>query len=301
VKEWHPAQVPGVVQTDLLRNRLIAEPFLQDNEFKLQWIGLTDWEYRTQLPVDAATLAHSHVDLVFEGLDTFADVYVNDNAVLHTDNMFRRWSVPAKALLRPGNNSLRIVFHSAVTRMLLYVKSLAYVLPAISTMNGGNEEDVPTAPYTRKAPYQYGWDWGPRFVTEGIWQPVRLETWDAAKGGNERILTYMLREYREPKNFEAFVYLSQVQQAEIIKLGAEHLRRQRPRTMGSLYWQLNDCWPVASWASIDYYGRWKALHYYARRFYDDVLISPYLQEPGRRLRGVRQAASARGKDSGTAA
>jgi beta-mannosidase len=148
VKEWHPAQVPGVVQTDLLRNRLIAEPFLQDNEFKLQWIGLTDWEYRTQLPVDAATLAHSHVDLVFEGLDTFADVYVNDNAVLHTDNMFRRWSVPAKALLRPGNNSLRIVFHSAVTRMLLYVKSLAYVLPAISTMNGGNEEDVPTAPYT---------------------------------------------------------------------------------------------------------------------------------------------------------
>src|SRR5262249_24070205 len=56
---------------------------------------------------------------------------------------------------------------------------------------------------------------------------------------------------------------------------AEHFRRQRPRTMGSLYWQLNDCWPVASWASIDYYGRWKALHYYARRFYDDVIISPF--------------------------
>jgi beta-mannosidase len=98
------------------------------------------------------------------------------------------------------------------------------------------------------------------------------------KGGNERILTYMLREYREPKDFPAFVYLSQVQQAEIIKIGAEHLRRQRPRTMGSLYWQLNDCWPVASWASIDYYGRWKALHYYARRFYDDVLISPFLHD-----------------------
>src|SRR5207245_1571216 len=76
-------------------------------------------------------------------------------------------------------------------------------------------------------------------------------------GGNERILTYMLREYREPKDFASFVYLSQVQQAEVIKLGAEHLRRNRPRTMGSLYWQLNDCWPVASWASIDYFGRWK--------------------------------------------
>jgi beta-mannosidase len=98
------------------------------------------------------------------------------------------------------------------------------------------------------------------------------------KGGNERILTYMLREYRQPKDFESFVYLSQVQQAEIIKIGAEHFRRNRPRTMGGLYWQLNDCWPVASWASIDYYGRWKALHYYARRFYDDVLISPFLHE-----------------------
>jgi beta-mannosidase len=649
VKGWHPAQVPGVVQTDLLRNKLIPDPFYQDNEFHLQWIGLTDWEYRTQLQVDATTVAHDNVDLVFEGLDTFADVYVNDNSALHTDNMFRRWRVPAKALLRTGSNSLRVVFHSAVSRMLPYVKSLPYVLPAISTMNGGNEEDIPTAPYTRKAPYQYGWDWGPRFVTEGIWRPVHLDTWDAVriqslhihqikispeearvnaelaleattpvtaiisysycelsgapgsagkqtvqlsagtnhisypiviakpslwypvgygmqsryrfsaavrigrelaaesemktglrsielrrlpdqwgksfefvvngvpifakganvipfdsfptrvtpeihrkiiqaardahmnmlrewgggyyesddfydicdelgmlvwqefsfggdmvpgdvafqenvrqeaieqikrlrdhpsiaiwcgnnevetgwhhwadrqafkesvspevqervwqdyvilfadiirsavheyadpvpyspsspsanfeevpdqpdngdmhywavwhalapaqdylkqfprfmteygfqsfpemqtilsfakpedldirsrvmqahqknKGGNERILTYMLREYREPKNFEAFVYLSQVQQAEVIKLGAEHLRRQRPRTMGSLFWQLNDCWPVASWASIDYHGHWKALHYYARRFYEDVLISPYLHD-----------------------
>ncbi len=97
-------------------------------------------------------------------------------------------------------------------------------------------------------------------------------------GGNERILTYMLREYREPKDFASLVYLSQVQQAEVIKLGAEHLRRNRPRTMGSLYWQLNDCWPVASWASIDYFGRWKALQYYARRFYDDVLVSPYAHD-----------------------
>ena len=588
--------------------------------------------------------------LVFDGLDTFADVYLNDQAILHADNMFRRWRIPAKPLLKPGPNTLRIVFHSAITKMIPYVKSLPYILPSISTYNFGNEENIATAPYTRKAPYQYGWDWGPRFMTEGIWQPVRLETWDALridnfhihqrkvgadiasvtaeldieaskpmtvtlalahdemsgaqsadgsqtlqldvgmnhvsfpiriaapklwypvgygpqnryrfsavirigrevaaraesktglrsvelrrvpdqwgksfefvvngievyskgadvipfdsfpnrvtpqihrkilqdardahmnmvrewgggyyesddfydicdelgimvwqefafggdmipgdvafqenvrqeaidqikrlrdhpsivvwcgnnevetgwyhwgnrqefkesispenrdrvwqdyiimfadilkiavaqyadpvpywpsspsanfeevpdnqhngdmhywqvwhaqapasdytlqfprfmteygfqsfpemrtirtfankpedfdihstvmqahqknKGGNERILTYMLREYRQPKDFESFVYLSQVQQAEIIKIGAEHFRRDRPRTMGGLYWQLNDCWPVASWASIDYYGRWKALHYYARRFYDDVLVSPFLHE-----------------------
>ncbi len=650
VKEWHPAQVPGVIQTDLLHGNLIPDPFDRDNEFHLQWVGLADWEYQTTFQVDAAALAHDHLDLVFDGLDTFADVYLNDKSILQADNMFRRWRISAKTLLKPGANTLRIVFHSAVEKMIPYAKSLPYILPSISTHNYGNEENIATAPYTRKAPYNYGWDWGPRYMTEGIWQPVRLETWDALrienfhihqqsitpdlayvtaeieieasrptaatltvahdelsgpqtsdglqtlqlnaginhvsfplritapklwypigygaqnryrfsasirmgqetaahaetktglrsvelrrvpdqwgksfefvvngisvfgkgadvipfdsfpnrvtpeihrnilqsardahmnmvrewgggyyesddfydicdelgimvwqefmfggdmvpgdvafqenvrqeaidqikrlrdhpsivvwcgnnevetgwhhwqdrqefkesisaearervwqdyvilfsdilrstvtqyadpvpytpsspsanfeeapdnqhngdmhywqvwhaqapasdytlqfprfmseygfqsfpemrtirayankpedfdirstvmqahqknKGGNERILTYMLREYRQPKDFASFVYLSQVQQAEIIKIGAEHLRRQRPRTMGSLYWQLNDCWPVASWASIDYYGRWKALHYYARRFYDDVLISPFLHD-----------------------
>jgi beta-mannosidase len=650
VKLWHPAQVPGVVQTDLLKSKLIPDPFDRDNEFRLQWIGLADWEYQTTFQVDAATLNRDHVDLVFDGLDTFAEVYLNDQSILHADNMFRRWRIPAKTLLKSGPNTLRIEFHSAIEKMIPYAKAQPFILPSISTHNYGNEENIATAPYTRKAPYNYGWDWGPRFMTAGIWQPLRLETWDALrienfhihqhsittelanvtaeldieatkptaatltlahdemsgppvsdgtqtlqlnaginhvsfplriaspklwypvgygaqnryrfsaairigrdaaahaeaktglrsvelrrvpdqwgksfefvvngisvfgkgadvipfdsfpnrvtpeihrnilqaardahmnmvrewgggyyesddfydicdelgimvwqefmfggdmvpgdvafqenvrqeaidqikrlrdhpsiviwcgnnevetgwyhwgdrqefkesispeardrvwqdyvilfsdilrsavtqyadpvpytpsspsanfeevpdnqhngdmhywavwhqqapaedytkqfprfmteygfqsfpemrtihtfanesgdfdirstvmqahqknKGGNERILTYMLREYRQPKDFASFVYLSQVQQAEIIKIGAEHLRRQRPRTMGSLYWQLNDCWPVASWASIDYYGRWKALHYYARRFYDDVLISPFLHD-----------------------
>jgi beta-mannosidase len=91
--------------------------------------------------------------------------------------------------------------------------------------------------------------------------------------GNQLIREYMLRDFNEPKDFPSFLYVSQVLQAEGIKVGAEYLRRSRPRTMGSLYWQLDDCWPVASWASIDYFGRWKALQYYARRFYADVLVS----------------------------
>jgi beta-mannosidase len=646
LKEWHPAQVPGVVQTDLLHNNLIPDPFYQDNDTRLQWIGLTDWEYRTSFDADAAMISHEHVDLVFEGLDTFADVYVNDQAVLHSENMFRRWRVPAKGLLKAGPNTLRVVFHSPIELMIPKVKALPYQLPSVTSHNTGNEENIATAPYTRKADYQFGWDWGPRYVTEGIWQPIRIETWDALRvenfhiqqqrvdkdaaaltaeleiqasrstaatveiayaelagapvapirqavqldpgvnhvsvpihianpklwypagygdqnryrlsytvrigrdiaaqaslntglrsielrrevtktgksfafvvngiaifakgadvipfdsfpnrvtpeihrqilqsardahmnmvrewgggiyetddfydicdelgimvwqefmfggdmgpggaafqdnvkqeaidqverlrdhpsivlwcgnnetetgwvhwddrknfkesisptdrddvwqnyvnlfhgilpgvvnrygypvpywpsspsanfevppdsqtngdmhywqvwhalapieeythqfprfmseygfqsfpemrtirafakpddmdirsatmqdhqknhGGNERILSYMLRWYPEPKDFPSFVYLSQVLQAEAIKVGAEHLRRQMPNTMGSLYWQLNDCWPVASWASIDYYGRWKALQYYARRFYDDILVSPF--------------------------
>src|ERR1700735_2308141 len=650
VKEWHPAKVPGVVQTDLLNSKLIPDPFDRDNEFHLQWIGLADWEYQTTFQLDAAALAHDHLDLVFDGLDTFADVYVNDQSALHADNMFRRWRISAKALLKSGPNTLRIVFHSAVEKMIPYAKSLPYILPSISTHNYGNEENIATAPYTRKAPYNYGWDWGPRFMTEGIWQPVRLETWDGLRidnfhihqqqinsgaalvtaeldieasapttaslalahdevsgaqtsdgtqaltldagmnhisfpiriaspklwypvgygpqnryrfsatirigkkvesahaevktglrsielrraadqwgksfefvvngipvfskgadvipfdsfpnrvtpeihrkilqaardahmnmvrewgggyyesddfydicdelgilvwqefmfggdmvpggaefqnsvrqeaidqvtrlrdhpsivlwcgnneietgwvhwddrkifkeavspadrekvwtdyvvlfhsvlagvvaryadpvpywasspsanfedppdsqtngdmhywqvwhaaapvemytqqfprfmseygfqsfpemrtirtfakpedmdirsatmqdhqknnGGNERIFSYMLRWYPEPKDFPSFVYLSQVLQAEAIKVGAEHLRRQMPTTMGALYWQVNDCWPVASWASIDYYGRWKALQYYAKRFYDDVIVSPFAHD-----------------------
>jgi beta-mannosidase len=72
--------------------------------------------------------------------------------------------------------------------------------------------------------------------------------------------------------------VSQVLQAEGIKIGAEHLRRIKPHNMGSLYWQINDCWPVASWSSIDYTGRWKALQYYARRFYSDILVSPMAKD-----------------------
>jgi beta-mannosidase len=95
--------------------------------------------------------------------------------------------------------------------------------------------------------------------------------------GNSIIHDYMLKDYSEPKDFPSLLYASQVLQAEGIKIGAEHLRRNRPRSMGSIYWQLNDCWPVASWSSIDYYGRWKALQYYARRFYSPLLVSPHLE------------------------
>jgi beta-mannosidase len=93
----------------------------------------------------------------------------------------------------------------------------------------------------------------------------------------------MLRDYAQPKDFESFLYVSQVLQAEGIRIGAEHLRRIMPHNMGSLYWQINDCWPVASWSSIDYFGRWKALQYYSRRFYNELLISPSVQNGYLRL------------------
>ena len=91
--------------------------------------------------------------------------------------------------------------------------------------------------------------------------------------GNSLMVAQMLDTFRMPKDFESLVYLSMVLQAEGIRYGVEHWRRHTRRVSGTLYWQLNDCWPVASWSSLDYFGRWKALHYAARRFYAPLLLS----------------------------
>jgi beta-mannosidase len=101
-------------------------------------------------------------------------------------------------------------------------------------------------------------------------------------GGNDKILFYLTDRFPLPASFSDLVYLSQIQQAEAIRIAVEHWRRNRPRCSGALYWQLNDCWPVTSWASIDYEGRWKALHYAARRFYTPLALS--LEEEGCHVR-----------------
>ena len=630
--QWLPAQVPGDVHLDLLRNKLISDPYYRDNETKLQWIEEANWTYRIRIDVDAEMLRHAHQDLVFEGLDTTAHVFLNDHPVLNADNMFRSWRIPVKAYLHPGTNEIRVEFDAP--------GKAAQALVDEDKTNA--ETGIPAKAYLRKAAYEYGWDWGPRFVTNGITQPAYLEGWDEirisdlhisqpdisqqvahvvaqltvdsslagpatlklnygigesrneisshvemhegvntlsipmdiphpalwypagygaqplysfhatvsidgkvqdekdartglrsvqlrrerdqwgrsfgfmvngipvfAKGaavipfdsfpnrvtpevyrgilqsakdanmnmvrlwgggyyesetfynlcdelglmvwqdfmfasswypgsydwkqnvrseveyqvarlrnhpsitlwsgnnedesvlyaflgkqsaegklqiwkdyltvfsglipeviqredaevpywpsspsadyeattdafqsgdahdwsiwhgrepfknyeshfnrffseygfqsfpelktvesfttpedrasiftpvmlahqknneGNSIIHDYLLRDYAEPKDFASFLYVSQVLQAEGVKVGAEHMRRSRPRVMGSLFWQLNDCWPVASWSSIDYYGRWKALQYYARRFYSPLLVSPVVED-----------------------
>jgi beta-mannosidase len=630
---WLPAAVPGDVHLDLLANKKIPDPFVRDNEAKLQWIEKESWEYRLSFEVTPALLARSHVDLVFDGLDGAAEVSVNGVQVLVAGNSFRIWRVPAKAHLHAGKNLLSIVFPSPL--------KAAAEAAANDPWQPKTKTEAKT--YLRKPAYEYGWDWGPRFVTSGIWKPVQIEAWDKvriadfairqrdvsrevahldaeveveaagagparvsvqysdngkpvtlartvtvhagrnvidlpieiqkpklwypagygehplyqftaqagtggqtaekrtvkaglrsvvlhreldkwgrsfefvvngipvfAKGadvipfdsfpnrvttadyrrilesardanmnmirhwgggyyeseefyaicdklgimvwqdfmfgndwqpgtyafklnieaeaedqvrrlrnhpsiviwsgnneteealnwgtkvtlpadvrfqmwqdyltefsgilprvvarldsetpywpsspsadyeavsdsyhtgddhiwdvwhgrvpfstyethhsrfvteygfqsfpemrtvesftqpedrtgiftpvmlahqknneGNSIIHDYLLRDYSEPKDFASFLYVSQVLQAEGIKIGAEHFRRSRPETMGSIFWQLNDCWPVASWSSIDYYGRWKALQYYARRFYAPVLVSPHIED-----------------------
>jgi beta-mannosidase len=113
---------------------------------------------------------------------------------------------------------------------------------------------------------------------------AEMETHQKNKGGNQVILDYVSRRYRFPKDQDSLIYLSQLNQVYCIQTGAAHYRRLMPRCMGSLYWQLNDCWPVASWSSIEFTGRWRALHHAARRFYAPAVVSAHV--PGDEIFGI---------------
>ncbi|MGB6304986.1 MAG: glycoside hydrolase family 2 protein [Acidobacteriaceae bacterium] len=168
---WLPATVPGDVQLDLLRNKLIPEPFYRDNENKLQWIENADWEYRTAFPVSEKLLKRQNIDLIFDGLDTCAQVYLNGNLLLTSDNMFRTYRLNAKPYLKVGDNQLRIVFTSPIQG----AEKIADQDPWRA------QTHTQARWYIRKSAYQYGWDWSPRFVTSGVWRPVHLEAWDEAR------------------------------------------------------------------------------------------------------------------------
>jgi beta-mannosidase len=186
--QWRPATVPGTVQTDLLAAGRIPDPFAGTNEAQLQWIGLADWQYQRTLDADAALLARDHVDLVFDGLDTFAEVFVNGVKLLSADNQHRRWRVPVKSILKPGANLITIDFKSPIKKLQPDLLKQPYVLPGAYDSAFGDEPPAKhTSTYVRKSPYHYGWDWGPRYVTEGIWREVRLEAWDEARIDGFRI------------------------------------------------------------------------------------------------------------------
>jgi beta-mannosidase len=179
---WHPATVPGNVHTDLLAHRLIPDPYVGAPEAGLQWIGLAQWEYRTSFDVDRNTRKRSHTELVFEGLDTFVDVYLNGEKVLAAENAFRTWRVPVTGKLRAHDNELRVVLHSPIRRLLPQVQAMPNKIAGnYSSPYGDEPRDAMTANFVRKPGYHYGWDWGPRYVTAGIWRTVRIESWDSLR------------------------------------------------------------------------------------------------------------------------
>ena len=182
---WHAATVPGTVHTDLFAQRLIPDPYVGAPEGGLQWIGLADWEYRTKFDTPRAAMDAARSDLVFEGLDTFAEVWLNGDKLLAADNAFRSWRVPVQGRLRAKGNELRIVFHSPIARLLPQVQAMPHKLAGNYPSPYGDEPpDAMTGNFARKPAYHYGWDWGPRYVTAGIWKPVVLQSWDALRIDN---------------------------------------------------------------------------------------------------------------------
>ena len=137
--EWHPATVPGVVHTDLMDNGLIEDPYYRLNERSLQWIDKEDWIYEVSFDAGALTRGYEHVRLEFLGLDTYADVFLNETQILTADNMFRRWAAEVKPLLKERGNVLRVYFHSPIKKALPQYESLPYRYEAWNDQadNGG--------------------------------------------------------------------------------------------------------------------------------------------------------------------
>ena len=185
---WRSATVPGNVFSDLLEHKVIDDPFVGDNEAKVQWVSETDWEYKTRFSIDEKTLEKKHLELNFEGLDTYASVYLNDSLILKANNAFRSWQVDVKPFLK-AKNELRLLFEHTSKFEVKAKDKLPYELPE------GNRI------FTRKAQFQYGWDWGPKLNTSGIWKPIALLGWNDFKFKNIKV------EQLEIENDKTFVIL----------------------------------------------------------------------------------------------
>lgn len=166
--DWYPATVPGNIYSDLIDNKLIEDPFIGVNETKVQWVADSTWVYQTHFDVSSSTLNKDHLQLHFGGLDTYAKVYLNDSLILSSNNAFRNYKIPVKKLIS-SRNTLAVHFAPTHYAEEIEKNKLDYTLPE------GNRV------FTRKAQFQYGWDWGPKLNTMGIWKKVSLQAWDDSR------------------------------------------------------------------------------------------------------------------------
>lgn len=182
LNNWYPATVPGVIHTDLMDNQIIEAPFFRLNERGVQWVDKEDWIYETTFDLEQDIFRKANIFIHFEGLDTYADVYLNGTQIVTADNMFRDWKADIKKLVKEKANLLRVYFHSPIKKDLPKWEALPYQYQAVNdqSQNGGifNRK---LSVFARKAGYHYGWDWGPRLVTSGIWRPVTIQAWDNAR------------------------------------------------------------------------------------------------------------------------
>lgn len=166
--QWFPATVPGCIHTDLLAQGLIPDPFYGTNEDSVQWVSHRQWHYRTTfLKKD---LPRGYFSIDFEGLEVYADILLNGDTIMSTDNMFLEYAIVAERSKMQDTNILEVIFYPTAPRDSAALSALGYDVP---------DHRV----FTRTAPYQQGWDWGPKLNTCGIWQPVRITSCNVKRDG----------------------------------------------------------------------------------------------------------------------
>jgi len=166
--QWMPAQVPGTVHTDLFRNKKIADPYYGNVEKSLQWIENETWSYRNYFSLPSSLISSDSLFIEFEGLDTYASVYLNGLLLLRADNMFKNWEAEIRRKLVKGKNELVVVFSPSAVEAKRLKKQAEQLTGAVYP----ESERV----FVRKAQYQFGWDWGPRYVSCGIWKNVSIHS-----------------------------------------------------------------------------------------------------------------------------
>ena len=176
---WHSAHVPGSVYADLMADGTMPDPFWRENELDAFERMKKDYVYQRTFTVTEAQLAHAHVELVCEGLDTLAHVSLNGREIAFADNMHITWVWDVKEQLHTGENTLEIRFDSPI----LYCAKKAEEAPGWESSDA-----TPGFRHLRKAHCMFGWDWGPRLPDAGIWRPIFLRTWDAARLENALML-----------------------------------------------------------------------------------------------------------------
>ena len=163
-----PVTVPSVVQQNLYDAGLIPHPYLGTAEDQLLWISDHPWSYATHFDVRSDLLDKEVVELVFEGIDTYAEVTLNGHKILDTDNQFRTWITEVKSLLKAKDNVLVVDFPRYDSIQLTLYEAHQPRLPEKYAVS-------------RKAPYQHGWDWATKYKNVGIWKPVKLQAWSQAR------------------------------------------------------------------------------------------------------------------------
>ena len=177
--EWLRARVPGVVQSDLLRAGRLKDPYYRDQELEAQWVEKKEWEYRRSFTVSPEFLKHDRILLDARGLDTIAEVFINQTMVAKTKNMFVEYEWDIKPLLRVGENEIRVVFRS----ILAWNKQQRDSDPKVIWCREGELMDCRKGNlfFARKEASDFGWNWGPRLLSSGIWRPIRIAAYDTAR------------------------------------------------------------------------------------------------------------------------